>query len=114
MREYPRMVYKSREDYKKVGDEREELQAGLEGWNSRWLPEINEKRKGTDEEILRYIQHAPEPIKEAAELKCDPEEESTHEKYEAITGLKAFCDRGPYKGQETIAFKKWMKYGSDS
>ena len=109
MREYPRAVYKSREESKRVYNEQEELQAGLEGWNSHWNPEINERNRGTDEEILRYIRHEKEDVKE----EMPKLEESPHEKYEAITGFRAFCDRGPYKGQETKGFKEWVKNGSD-
>ena len=122
MREYPRAVYKSREVSKRVYNEQEELQAGIEGWNSHWNPEINKKQRGTDEEILRHIPHekvlevAVEAVKEEMpKLKDDTEEmeDSPYVKFEAITGFKAICDRGPYKGQETKGFKEWMKNGSD-
>ena len=52
---------------------------------------------------------------EMPKLKDDTEEmeDSPYVKFEAITGFKAICDRGPYKGQETKGFKEWMKNGSD-
>jgi len=55
MREYPRRVYKSKEDSKKVNDEVEEVLASQEGYESHWNPTINELRKNTDREILRKV-----------------------------------------------------------
>ena len=171
MREYPRMVYKSKENYFSVKDAEEEFEAGLNGYNSHWMSEVNEVRKGTAEEILRVnpelekkrlaeekakqfsadlievakkailedremgfqphngdnmlnrekvLEVAVEAVREEMpKLKDDTEEmieemeDSPYVKFEAITGFKAICDRGPYKGQETKGFKEWMKNGSD-
>jgi len=62
MREYPRMVSKSEDDHRKVNDKNEEIKASLEGYESDWNPEVNEKRKGTDREILRGNSKKSEPI----------------------------------------------------
>ena len=66
------------------------------------IPEINKKQRGTDENLSTFY-------KEMIEETEDP----PYVKFEAITGFKAICDRGPYKGQETKGFKEWMKNGSD-
>lgn len=47
------MVSKSQTDHLKVNNELEEIKASEEGYESHWNPEVNEKRKGTDREILR-------------------------------------------------------------
>ena len=52
MRQYPRRLYKGTEKIL-VTTAIEEYQAGLDGFESHWDKEINEKRKGTDKEILR-------------------------------------------------------------
>ena len=52
MRQYPRRLYKGTEKIL-VTTTIEEYQAGLDGFESHWDKEINEKRKGTDKEILR-------------------------------------------------------------
>ena len=114
MRAYPRAVYKSREVSKRVYNEQEELQAGLEGWNNHWNPEINKKQRGTDKEILRHIPHekvlevAVEAVREEMpKLKDDTEEmeDSPYVKFEAITGFKAICDRGRTKDRKLKALK---------
>lgn len=52
-------------------------------------------------------------LKGVTEEMIEEMEDSPYVKFEAITGFKAICDRGPYKGQETKGFKEWMKNGSD-
>ena len=59
MRQYPRIVYKN-EGYLKVFTEAEEYKAGIEGYESDKDPEIIEKRKGTDKEILRALPESEE------------------------------------------------------
>lgn len=70
MRQYPRLVHKEHGNYKKVWNESEEIQASIDGYESHWNPEIVEKRKGTDREILRGVKKAEiirnEPIESLA------------------------------------------------
>jgi len=53
MREYPRRVYLTFEETRKVNNETEEIQAASEGYESHWDKEVIKREKGTDREILR-------------------------------------------------------------
>lgn len=132
MRSYPRRVYKGKDVSILVNNETEEYQACLNGYESSWKPEIIEKRKGTDREILKTlpvviddgaekivlepeegkfeeidtVEKLEETIPELSEL---PDLPSVDEQYRNATGKKAVCDRGPYKGKETKDFIKWKK-----
>ena len=85
---------------------------------------LEDREKGfqphNDDNMLnreKVLEVAVEAVREEMpKLKDDTEEmeDSPYVKFEAITGFKAICDRGPYKGQETKGFKEWMKNGSDS
>ena len=65
---YPRLLYKGKAKTLSVNSEHEEYKAGLDGWESHWNPEINNKRKGTDKEVLREF----EIIDEREEPKEEP------------------------------------------
>lgn len=60
---YPRVVYKSKEEFITVTNETEEYNAGVDGYEKHWNPEINEIQKGTDKEILR---DNPDPLTSVA------------------------------------------------
>jgi len=64
MRQYPRRLYKGRDKRLSVETEEEEYNAGLDGWESHWNPEINDKQKGTDKEVLREFEGEPQEIEE--------------------------------------------------
>ena len=85
MRQYPRMVSKSQTDHLKVNDEIEEIQASENGYESDWDPEVVEKRKGTDREILRGRAKKVEPIPPHTPPKS---EELSPQKRAAITRKK--------------------------
>ena len=53
MRQYPRMVYKKGEDNLIVNTEHEEIEAGENGYEAHFDPEINKAREGTEKGILR-------------------------------------------------------------
>lgn len=53
MREYPRTVYRGKDDYKRVYNETEEIQAGDEGYESHFDVECIKEQKGTDRAILK-------------------------------------------------------------
>ena len=89
MRLYPRRLYKSIKDHTLVGNETEEIEAGLQGYESHWNPEINEQRKGTDREVLRPPVSA-EKVLEAGKIldKLDTPKELSPQKRAAITRKK--------------------------
>lgn len=53
MKQYPRIVYKTKEDTLRVEDADQEVNAANDGYESHWDSDINEAQKGTDKEILR-------------------------------------------------------------
>lgn len=53
MRQYPKRVYLTKEKTLLVGDESEEIEAGLSGYETHWNKDVNERQKGTEKEILR-------------------------------------------------------------
>jgi hypothetical protein len=55
MRAYPRRVYKTQDDSKKVFDEFEEIEASKEGYECHFDKQVIESAKGTDFEILREL-----------------------------------------------------------
>lgn len=63
MRQYPRLLYKGKSESLSVRNENEEVKASIDGFESHWNPEINEKQKGTDKEVLREVE-IEEPITE--------------------------------------------------
>jgi len=72
MRQYPRRLAKGREDRILVHNEIEEYEAGLKGYERHWNPEVNEREKGTDKEVLRV-----KPVDVQA-TNIDPLEEPKH------------------------------------
>ena len=50
---YPKRLHKGRDEKILVNDEQEEYEAGLKGFERHWNPEVNEREKGTDKEVLR-------------------------------------------------------------
>lgn len=73
MRIYPRMLYRQRNDFIVVGDENEEIEAGEDGYESHWNPDINELQKGTDKEVLkRAVEETPKEVAPKAEVKPVP------------------------------------------
>jgi len=97
MRQYPRSVRipGKRDSAIKVHNEKEEYEAGLKGYESHWNPEINEKRKGTDKEILRALEAKDEDL-EATEVKT--ETKSIPENEERVPTLT--------RGQKAAATRK--------
>ena len=65
MRAYPRRVYKTQDDSKKVFDEVEEIEASKEGYECHFDKEVIESTKGTDFEILRG---KPEKVEKTQDL----------------------------------------------
>lgn len=104
-RSYPRRLFKGKDDVVLVHSEVEEVERSLQGYESHWNPEIIERRKGTDREVLRFTEENQDEVKNVAEN--DVELPSMEQHYTNTTGKRAICDRGPYKGQETKGFKDW-------
>jgi len=64
MKQYPRTVYKTKENILKVHSEKEEYEAGLKGYENHWMDKVNQAQKGTEKEILRAAPIDPEKAEE--------------------------------------------------
>jgi len=64
MKQYPRYLYKSKEETVKVNNAIEEYEAGLEGFQSHWMERVNEAQKGTEKEVIRTNPEVFEDVEE--------------------------------------------------
>jgi len=83
MRAYPRLLSKGKDDRITVNNESEEYKAGLDGYESHWNEEVNQKQKGTDKEVLRVnpdkvVEEIKEEIKK--EIKKTPKKKTKKDK----------------------------------
>jgi len=94
--EYPRINYKSREDYMVINSLEEEIAAAENGYGRFEMIVLGQKPEGIKKPVKVEVEV---PDEEEPVGIVDPKFD-----YEEETGRKAF-----WRGQETKAFKAWLK-----
>ena len=95
--EYPRINYKSREDYMVINSLEEEIAAAENGYGRFEVTVLGQKPEGIKEPVKVEVEVPVETVRPIKEVDLLSE-------YEAKTGKKAL-----WRGKQTKAYKEWLK-----